>query len=176
MCSKPLICLAALSLTVAASAQGQRAEERIRVLENRQPDNRIVIGGGNTLLAAGAEAIRYGRYDDGIRLTLMGLERPGNSERNRSAALSNLCAAHAAKEEPDIAIEYCTESLELDPDNWRALSNRSYAYWLKAMYPEATVDLEAATAINPRARQISQIRGMLNEAGLRPRIIMEDHQ
>jgi len=174
MSAKILICLAGLGLVAAAAAQV--SDEEIRVLQNRQADNRTVIGAGNSLLAAGAEAIRYGRYDDGIRLTLMGLERPGNTEQNRSAAFSNLCAAHAAKEESDVAIAYCTESLELNTQNWRALSNRSYAYWLKEMYPEATVDLEAASAINPRARQISQIRGMLNEAGLQPRIIMEDHQ
>jgi tetratricopeptide (TPR) repeat protein len=169
-----LFCLAAL--ISAGPGWAQSVNDEIRVLENRQPDNRTVIGVSNGLLAAGAEAIRYGRYDDGIRLTLMGLERPGTSDANRSAGLSNLCAAHAAKEEPDMAIEYCNESLTYNEQNCRALSNRSYAYWLKEMYPEATVDLEAATAINPRARQILQIRGMLNEAGLRPRVIMEDHQ
>jgi hypothetical protein len=31
-------------------------------------------------------------------------------------------------------------------------------------------------AINDQARQLSQIRGMLNEAGLRPRIVTEDRQ
>ncbi len=147
-----------------------------KALTNRTPDSRMVFGAGQSLLNAGAEALRYGRYDDGIRLTLMGLEEPGVSDANKAAAFSNLCAAHAAKEEPDVAIEYCTESLELDEDNWRAWSNRSYAYWLKEMYPDATRDLETATAINPRARQILQIRGMLNEAGLRPRVVVEDHQ
>ena len=148
----------------------------IAQLEGRQPDSRIVLGGGNELLSAGAEAIRYGRYDDGIRLTLMGLERPGTTDTIRAAALSNLCAAHAGKNEPDQAIRYCGESIEINQRNWRAWSNRSYAYWLKGMYAEANVDLEAAMAINPGARQVFQIRGMLNEAGLRPNVIMEDHQ
>jgi hypothetical protein len=44
------------------------------------------------------------------------------------------------------------------------------------MYAEATFDLDAAAAISPKARQVLQIRGMINEAGLRPRITMEDHQ
>ena len=163
-------------LTVASAAWGQLDADSLRVLENRQPDNRTVIGGGNELLSAGAEAIRYGRYDDGIRLTLMGLDRPGNSDYIRAAALSNLCAAHAGKNEPDQAIEYCAESIGINEANWRAWSNRSYAYWLKGMYREATVDLDTATSINPGARQVAQIRGMLNEAGLRPHVIMEDHQ
>lgn len=144
--------------------------------QNRRPDNRTVIGGGNELLSAGAEAIRYGRYDDGIRLTLLGLDRPGTTDHMRAAALSNLCAAYAGKNEPDQAIRYCGQSIEINERNWRAWSNRSYAYWLKGMYPEATTDLDVATAINPAARQVSQIRGMLNEAGLQPNIVVEDHQ
>jgi hypothetical protein len=44
------------------------------------------------------------------------------------------------------------------------------------MYSEATFDLDAAAAINPDARQVEQLRGMINERGLRPRVIMEDHQ
>jgi tetratricopeptide (TPR) repeat protein len=140
------------------------------------PDNRTVLGGGNELLSAGANAIRAGLYDEGIRLTTQGLERPGNRDHDRAAALSNLCAAYAAKGVPDTAIRLCTESLAIDNRNWRAYSNRSYAYWLKGMYAEATFDLDAAAAISPSARQVAQIRGMINEAGLQPRITMEDHQ
>jgi len=140
------------------------------------PDNRIVMGAGNELLSAGAEAIRFGAYDEGIRLTNLGLERRDTSSQDRASALSNLCAAHAAKNEPDMAIEFCSESLTMNSHNWRAFSNRSYAYWLKGMYSEATFDLDAAAAIAPRARQVLQIRGMINESGLRPRVTVEDHQ
>ena len=139
-------------------------------------DNRTVLGGGNDMLAQGATAIRAGLYDDGIRLTNLGLERRDNTELDRAAALSNLCAAYAAKKVPDTAIRYCTESLAVNNRNWRAYSNRSYAYWLKGMYAEATFDLDAAAALSPNARQVQQIRGMINEAGLRPRITMEEHQ
>jgi len=151
-------------------------ERRIRNLENKTPDTRSVFGPQNELLYAGAEAIRFGRYEEGIRLTLLGLDRKGNSDRNRAAGLSNLCAAYAAQNAPNEAIRYCTESLEISELNWQAWSNRSYAYWLKAMYDEAASDLERAMAINDQARQLSQIRGMLNEAGLRPRIVTEDRQ
>jgi len=145
-------------------------------LENATPDNRTVIGGGNDLLAAGADAIRAGQYDEGIRLTNLGLERRENPAADRAAALSNLCAAYAAKRMPDRAIELCTESIAVSEHNWRAFSNRSYAYWLKGMYAEATVDLDAAAAISPNARQVEQIRAMINEAGLRPRVTLEEHQ
>jgi tetratricopeptide (TPR) repeat protein len=140
------------------------------------PDNRSVLGGGNDLLAAGSNAIRAGLYDEGIRLTMLGLDRRDNSDGERAAALSNLCAAYAAKNVPDTAIQFCTQSLAIDSRNWRAFSNRSYAYWLKGMFAEATFDLDAAAGISPKAKQVLQIRGMINESGLQPRITVEDHQ
>ena len=141
-----------------------------------QPDSRTILGSGNEFLSAGSFAIRVGQYDEGIRLTELGLRRYQPSMADRSAALSNLCAAWAAKGEPDTAIPLCDRSLELSSKNWRAYSNRSYAYLLKGMYAEATFDLDSAAQINPEARQVVQLRGMINERGLQPRVIMEDHQ
>jgi len=147
----------------------------LRELSQEQADNRTVIGASNEYLAAGAEAIRAKQYDDGIRLTKIGLERP-TPPRDRAAALSNLCAAHAAKNEPDAAIGYCTESIEINDQNWRAYSNRAYAYYLKRMFDQADTDLDIALAMNPTARQMPQIRGMMNERRLRGRVTMEEHQ
>jgi tetratricopeptide (TPR) repeat protein len=154
-------------------AWGQR--NGIPELTQEQADSRTVLGAANEYLAAGAEAIRIKEYDEGIRLTKLGLERP-SSPRDRAAALSNLCAAHAAKNEPDIAIGYCTESLGINDANWRAYSNRAYAYYLKRMFDEADSDLDIALSINPNARQMPQIRGMMNERRLRGRVTMEEHQ
>ena len=139
------------------------------------PDSRMVFGGGNEYLTAGTEAMRVGLYDDGIRLTLIGL-KGSISTLQRSAALSNLCAAHAAKREADRAIEYCTQSIEIDEHNWRAYSNRSYAYYLKGMDAQAHADLEIAASLSPNSHEIAQIRGMINERNLRPSVIMEDHR
>jgi tetratricopeptide (TPR) repeat protein len=155
------------------SALGQRPE--VSELTQQQADSRTVLGVTNEYLAAGAEAIRAGQYDDGIRLTKLGLDRP-NPPRDRAAALSNLCAAHAAKKEPDAAIGYCTESLQINDANWRAYSNRAYAYYLKREFDEADSDLDVALSINPNARQMPQIRGLMNERRLRGRVTMEEHQ
>ena len=166
-----MICGIAMFLAVtAASGQG-----RVRQVAQEQPDSRTVLGVANEYLAAGAEAIRAKQYDDGIRLTKLGLERP-NSPRDRAAGLSNLCAAHAAKNEPDTAIQYCTESLSISNANWSAYSNRAYAYYLKRMFDAADSDLDIALALNPNARQMPQIRGMMNERRLRGRVTMEEHQ
>jgi tetratricopeptide (TPR) repeat protein len=157
----------------AAVAEGQNSG--VREITQEQADSRTVLGVVNEYLAAGAEAIRAKQYDDGIRLTRLGLERPA-SPRDRAAALSNLCAAHAAKNEPDVAIQYCTDSLTINDANWRAYSNRAYAYYLKRMFDEADKDLDVALSINPSARQMPQIRGMMNERRLRGRVTMEEHQ
>ena len=82
--------------------------------EDRQSDNKTVLGGGNSQLANGANAIRHGSYDEGIRLTILGLERASNSDHDRAAALSNLCAAYAAKNMPDKALEMCSQSLAIN--------------------------------------------------------------
>jgi len=141
----------------------------------QQADNRTIIGSGNEFLSAGSYAIRVGQYDEGIRLTHLGLTRYQPSDSDRAAALSNLCAAHGAKGEPDIAIPFCDESLNINARNWRAYSNRAYAYFLKGMLSKATFDLDSAAAINSDGKQVTQLRGMINEVGLRPRVIMEDH-
>jgi tetratricopeptide (TPR) repeat protein len=161
------------SCLMLSAAFGQRSANR--ELTQEQADSRTVLGVANEYLAAGAEAIRAGQYDDGIRLTKIGLDRPA-SPRDRSAALSNLCAAHAAKNEPDTAIGYCTESLGINDTNWRAYSNRAYAYYLKKQFELADADLDIALSINPSARQMPQIRGMMNERRLRGRVTMEEHQ
>lgn len=141
-----------------------------------QIDNRTILGSGNEFLSAGSFAIKVGQYDEGIRLTELGLKRYQPSVADRASALSNLCAAYAAKGQPDTAIPYCDSSLKLSSNNWRAYTNRSYAYFLKGMYAEATFDLDSAASTNPEARQVLQLRGMINERGLQPRVIMEDHQ
>lgn len=165
--------LLVLGLCLAAStALGQRGREV--KLTQKTADTRTLFGVENEYLAAGAEALVAKQYDEGIRLTSLGLERP-TSPRDRANALSNLCAAHAAKRQPAIAIDYCTQSLEIESGSWHAYSNRAYAYYLSRRFEEADEDLDKALALNPSARQMPQIRGMLNERRLRGRITMEDH-
>jgi tetratricopeptide (TPR) repeat protein len=117
-----------------------------------------------------------GRYDDGIRLTNLGLEHDQPNPYDRAAAYANLCAAHAASGRLDAAMRYCNDSLSLNDSNWRAYSNRSYVYYLKGKYDEAGADLDAAAALAPNAPQVRQIRAMLNERRLAPRVIMEEQR
>lgn len=170
-----LTMLAALALGRPAFAQSSL--DNLRAADSqREAGSTTVLGNDNQFLSVGSQAMLAGRWEDGIRLTLLGLERPGVNDYMRAAALANLCGGYAALEQVDLAIDYCTQSIELNDRNWRAWSNRSYAYWLMRDYELAGEDLEVAASINDRARQLGRIRGMLNEAGLVPRITMEDRQ
>jgi len=162
------------AICLAATAWGQGTREP--KLTQKAPESRMVLGqSSNEYLVAGAQAMLARQYEDGIRLTKMGLDRPAN-DHERAAGLSNLCAAYAATVQIDLAITACTDSIAIDDGNWRAYSNRSYAYYLKGAYAKANRDLEVAAGINPMARQLAQIRGMVNEKSLKPSVTMEEHQ
>jgi tetratricopeptide (TPR) repeat protein len=139
-----------------------------------RPESRATLA-RNEFLYAGSQALVAQQYEEGIRLTKHGLEL-ATAPRDRASALSNLCAGYAAKNEPDVAINYCTESLAINDGNWRAYSNRAYAYYLKRRFDEADRDLDKALLINPEARQMPEIRGMMNERRLRGRVTIEEHQ
>ena len=53
-----------------------------------------VIGSPNQLLTDGARAMEAGRFDEGVRLTLAGLELPSKPS-DAAAGHSNICAAYA---------------------------------------------------------------------------------
>ena len=161
--------LIGLIVSLAAGAIGAQSTNR-----SERAESRTVLG-SNDYLAQGAEQIRLRQYDEGIRLTSIGLVQAA-SNNERAAALSNLCGAYAAKGNADKAIDYCTQSLAIREDNWRAYSNRSYAYYLKGQYREANQDLDIAASINPDAPTIEKIRGLINEKSLRATVTMEDHR
>ncbi len=138
------------------------------------PRHGVVIG-ASEYLSEGADAIREGDFDEGIRLTTIGLQRQARTLRDRAAGLANLCAAHVSKQEPDKAIPFCDESIRLHSGNWRAFSNRSHAYLLLDMLEEAARDNAAAAALRPNAPHVEMIRGILNERNLTPRITMREH-
>lgn len=139
--------------------------------------SKTVIGPTNLDLAAGSDALRFGDYEEGIRLTLKGL-RQHPSERDRSAALSNLCAGYTATERLDLAIQHCDESLEINERNWRAYHNRAAAYLHKGDLDEAIKNVEAGLALNPHSRKLRRVMEVAKERRREersPRVIMEEH-
>tara|TARA_R110002072_G_scaffold3901_16_gene27987 strand:+ start:623 stop:1084 length:462 start_codon:yes stop_codon:yes gene_type:complete len=71
----------------------------------------------------------------------------GASPRHRTAALTNLCYAHAAAGDFTQALQACDAALALGPDAWRAVNNRGAAYWLAGDHAAAITDFNAAAAL-----------------------------
>ena len=59
-------------------------------LTQQQADSRTVLGVVNEYLAAGAEAIRAKDYDEGIRLTKLGLDRPNVAARSGGGVVESV--------------------------------------------------------------------------------------
>lgn len=136
--------------------------------------SKTVIGVANADLAAGADALRFGDYEEGIKLTLRGLQQHP-SPRDRAAALSNLCAGYAATDRLDLAIEHCNESLELDGRNWHAYHNRATAHLFKGDLELAIKDVEAGLELNPHSAKLRKVLEVTRREMLNPRVIMEEH-
>lgn len=126
-------------------------------------DSRTILTFNNDLISAATAAISEGRYREGIRLMRLGLDRYDPPPLERAAALSNLCAAHAAVGEPEAAIGFCTEALRINEANWRTWTNRAFAHFLSGRFAQAATDLDAAMRLNPTASEIVTLRRLLAE-------------
>lgn len=138
---------------------------------------KTVIGPSNADLAEGAEALRAGDAENGVRLTQRGL-RSANSHRERVAGYSNLCAGLVMLERLDEALEACNRALELDDRHWRSYSNRALVYLRQKRYAEAERDISTGEALNPNARTLKTLRGMYLDAvdPVSPSIIIDDRR
>ena len=138
---------------------------------------RTVIGPSNVDLQDGANALLAGDATEGIRLTLLGLERTV-SQRDRHTAWSNLCAGYVMLEQLSTALEYCDMVIAENQRHWRAFSNRALVYVKLRRYDEAEQDLQKAEAIAPNARTIRAVRAMLLDAiqPVSPSIIIDDRR
>ena len=129
------------------------------------------LGNDNELLAAGADALAAGRQDEGIRLTLAGLDRPNNPD-DEAAARSNLCAGFAALKRWSDALPHCNRSLELDRRNWHGFNNRAAVFVGLGFYELAVADVNAGLALDPDSQTLRRSLEIVHEhrkAALRDR-------
>lgn len=138
---------------------------------------KTVLGPSNLDLADGAEALRVGDAEEGVRLTERGL-RSGVSARDRVAGYSNLCAGLIMLERLDEALEACNHALEIDERHWRSYSNRALAYIKLQRYGEAQLDISTVEELNPRASTLKSLRAMYRDAvdPVSPRVIIDDRR
>ncbi|MDA0705972.1 MAG: tetratricopeptide repeat protein [Proteobacteria bacterium] len=156
----PIIACLALAANLAA-AQGSKT----------------VIDPTNLELFDGAKALLAGDAKEGVRLTLIGLQR-ASSASEREAAKSNLCAGYSLLEDYSVALAYCDEVLRGNANHWRTLSNRALIYIRLERYVEADADLLRGEAIAPEARTLLAVRrAWLNATNpVSPIIIIDDRR
>jgi tetratricopeptide (TPR) repeat protein len=123
-----------------------------------------VIGASNPLLADGSAALERGRYEDGIRLTLAGLEQPA-SGHDQAAAHSNLCAGYAALKRWNEALAHCNQALELDRHNWRTYNNRAAVFVGLKQFDLAMTDVNSGLEIAPDSPTLHKSREVVRQHG-----------
>ena len=114
-------------------------------------------------LSQGAMALRLKNFEEGIRLTRIGLKTEV-APRQRAIAFSNICAGHVGLRQFPEAIESCNEALELNPRLWRAYNNRALAWLGQGNVPAARRDVDAGLAINPDSRSLRESQALVQAA------------
>jgi tetratricopeptide (TPR) repeat protein len=121
-----------------------------------------IIGSVNPLLTEGTNALERGRFEEGVRLTLEGLELPTN-ERDRAAGHSNVCAGYAALKRWTEALEHCNRALELDKTNWRTYNNRAAVFVGLKMFDLAMTDVNSGLELAPNSATLKKSREVVTQ-------------
>jgi tetratricopeptide (TPR) repeat protein len=140
-------------------------------------DSRTVLGQRNAKLADGAQALRDGDAEEGIRLTLLGLAA-AQGRRERQAALGNLCAGYLLLRQFDEAIDYCDQALEESDRNWRVYNNRALVYLELKRFDDAKADIARGQELAPNAKSLKIVKGMLLDETnpVSPIIVIDDRR
>ena len=126
-------------------------------------ESKVVLGPRNIDLADGAQELLAGNARDGVELTLRGLKY-AQGKREKEAALSNLCAGYIMIHELDSALTYCNMLLLSNDRHWRGYNNRALIYVMQEEFKKAEEDLLIGQEINPNARTLKIVKGMLLDA------------
>ncbi len=121
-----------------------------------------VLGLTNPLLTEGTEALERGRFEEGVRLTLEGLEQP-TSERDKAAGHSNVCAGYAALKRWTEALEHCNLALEIDKSNWRTYNNRAAVFVGLKMFDLAMTDVNSGLELAPNSATLKKSREVVTQ-------------
>ena len=116
-----------------------------------------VLGPLNPMLTEGSQQLEAGHYQEGVRLTLAGLEQP-NSVKDQAAGHSNLCAGLVALKRLDEALTHCNRALELDNTNWRTYNNRAAVFVGMGKYDLALTDVNAGLELAPDSEILHKSR------------------
>ena len=140
-------------------------------------ESSTVLGPANVPLQDGADALRVGDAEEGVRLTHLGLSQASNA-RERQTAQSNLCAGYALLGRYQEGLSYCEAVIEVNDRHWRALSNRALIYIKLRRFDEADADLTAGEAISPNSKVLQAVRKMYRDATnpVAPSVVIDDRR
>ena len=94
-------------------------------------------------ISSSASAFQKGDFRKSATFSKYALKQ-GLKKSRKAAAYSNLCAALGAQDEFESAKEACDRAIELNPKNWRALSNRAVINSLVGDQDSAIQDIDSA--------------------------------
>ena len=150
-----------------------QAEDRF----SKQVGAQTIIGPRNGPLDDGAKALIAGDDEEGVRLTLVGLEI-AVGKREHESALSNLCAGYVKLGKYSDALKYCNLLLARNDKHWRGYNNRAVVYIQTKQWDKAYEDLSRGEALNPGARTLKVARSMYMDAvhPVREEVEIDDRQ
>ena len=123
----------------------------------------FVIGSRNSDLSNGARALLGGRNEEGIRLTLLGLNA-ANGKKEEEIALSNLCAGYTNVGDYETALKYCDILLRRNDKIWQIYTSKALIYIFTKQYDKAEQELIMGEALNPGARSMKIARALYLDA------------
>ena len=144
---------------------------------DEEPDSRTVLGPRNVYLYDGANALMAGDAEEGVSLTLRGLQM-AQGGRERKIAHANLCAGFMMLEQPMTALEHCNWVLERDPYHWRTYNNRALVYLDLGRFEDSEADVKRGQELNPRSENLKEVKGMLLDevAPVEEKIVIDDRR
>ena len=124
---------------------------------------RWTIGASNSDLYEGARALLANRNEEGIRLTLSGLEAAADA-KEEEIALSNLCAGYTNLGDYVTALKYCDILERRNDQLWRVHNSKALIFIFTKQYEKAERSLLKGEALNPNAQSIKIARALYMDA------------
>jgi len=149
----------------------------VPVYADEDSQAKTVIGPTNMYLFDGANELLAGDADEGVSLTMKGLEF-AQGLREQKIGHANLCAGFLMLGQPETALAHCNWVLERDPYHWRSYNNRALVYLRLERFEESDADIKRGQEINPRSEKLKEVKGMYLDKvePLDERITMDDRR
>ena len=131
----------------------------VQVAAQNDTGSKTVIGPSNVFLYDGANALKAGNADEGVPLTIKGLEL-AHGQRETKMGHANLCAGFMMLGQASTALVHCNWVLERDPYHWRTYNNRALVYLKLERFEESEADIRKGQEINPRSETLKEVKGL----------------